>query len=178
MSTTTTSEQANDDMLSAFWTMGDDNPSVRAASAEKLLASAFGPKGGPSCSPSDLQYALKRLLTGLCSGRASARQGYASALTLFLSCLSSPENTTGYSPTLSEILNSLRTLTTPPTTATKNSETRDYAFGRLFGVLSVAKSGLLSAASAEDGKEALKVCLEMYGEKKWMRETAANAARR
>ena len=68
--------------LDTFYALSAENANERAAAAHCLIRHCF-----PADSPvqtKDAAYALRRLLSGLCSGRAGARQGYASALSSFL----------------------------------------------------------------------------------------------
>mmetsp|Transcript_26163 Transcript_26163/g.39211 ORF Transcript_26163/g.39211 Transcript_26163/m.39211 type:complete len:1332 (-) Transcript_26163:224-4219(-) len=151
-------------------------------------------------------YALTRLLNGLCSGRASARQGYASCLSSFLklsfqmgppddlypggSCWmdhfmqhmnkSKDQNTTPLEFVRKQLLN----LTSPETKGhtkleKKGSEDRDYIFGKLFGILAVARSGILGTGSPDDSFENVKGytsdLLSLYHHKKWMQEPAVHA---
>lgn len=68
--------------LDTFYALSAENANERAVAAHCLIRHCF-----PADSPvqvKDAAYALRRLLSGLCSGRAGARQGYASALSSFL----------------------------------------------------------------------------------------------
>ena len=68
--------------LDTFYALSAENANERAAAAHCLIRHCF-----PADSPvqaKDAAYALRRLLSGLCSCRAGARQGYASALSSFL----------------------------------------------------------------------------------------------
>lgn len=76
--------------MDTFYSLSSDSPGERAVAAHCLIRHCFPSShsttsaGIPPVQPKDAAYALKRLMTGLCSGRAGARQGYASALASFL----------------------------------------------------------------------------------------------
>ena len=69
--------------LDTFYALSAENANERAAAAHCLIRHCFPGDGAP-VQTKDAAYALRRLLSGLCSGRAGARQGYASALSSFL----------------------------------------------------------------------------------------------
>ncbi|KAL3914195.1 MAG: hypothetical protein SGILL_006197, partial [Bacillariaceae sp.] len=146
----------------------------------------------------DATYGLRRLLNGLCSGRAAARQGNASALASFLkigfrmdkideirneAALKSDDNEGDEKSGVMYIRDRLLSATDPSQIAgrKKGSEERDYQFGRLFGILSIVRSSILnpdSGADAEEVKEAAHALIndlvELFWLKKWMREPAAH----
>ena len=68
--------------LDTFYALSAEKANERAAAAHCLIRHCF-PVDAP-VQAKDAAYALRRLLSGLCSGRAGARQGYASALSSFL----------------------------------------------------------------------------------------------
>ena len=85
--------------MDTFYSLSSNDPSERNNAASSLLQYIFvvadsanemdesdGEKSQQrfNASIKDGCYAITRLLTGLCSGRASARQGYASCLSSFL----------------------------------------------------------------------------------------------
>ena len=69
--------------LDTFYALSAENANERAAAAHCLIRHCFPGDDAP-VQTKDAAYALRRLLSGLCSGRAGARQGYASALSSFL----------------------------------------------------------------------------------------------
>lgn len=69
--------------LDTFYALSAENANERAAAAHCLIRHCFPGDDAP-VQTKDAAYALRRLLAGLCSGRAGARQGYASALSSFL----------------------------------------------------------------------------------------------
>jgi hypothetical protein len=76
--------------LDTFYALSAQNASERTAAAHCLIRHCFpqvdsdADSGAAPVQTKDAAYALRRLLSGLCSGRAGARQGYASALSSFL----------------------------------------------------------------------------------------------
>ena len=96
---------------------------------------------------------------------------------MFLSRITSLSSTdpSAWSPTIMEVYTKLDTVTTPDSSMKKGSEQRDYIFGSLFGILSVARSKILSNADLSDCKVWLNKALDLYGTKKWMRETSVHA---
>ncbi len=119
-------------------------------------------------------YAFTRLLNGLCSGRASARQGYASCLSSFLklsfqlgppkdlypdgSCWmehfmqhmdeSKDKNMTPLEFVRKQLLDHTSSQKKGHSKREKKgSEERDYVFGKLFGILAVARSGILGGTA-------------------------------
>lgn len=175
--------------LDTFYGLSSSSGSERARAAHGLLNHCLF---GPNANIKDAAYALKRLLNGLCSGRASARQGYASALTSFLKIsfqqgsiadiIREDSGDDDEQSALDFIRHRLLATTDPNKTETgkfgkkKGSEERDYCFGRIFGILSVIRSGiLLMDVSAEKRLEEVGVgyandLVELYQRKKWMRE--------
>jgi len=72
--------------LDAFWKLADDDIKVRSNAGMVIIDHCYSP--GVTADEGlnkDRSYALKRLMKGLCSGRGSARQGFASALQSFIS---------------------------------------------------------------------------------------------
>jgi len=78
--------------LETFWGLAEENPELRVKAAQSLLVHCFSESKSKADDDAkkdkdnggDCAYALKRLLDGLNSGRASARQGFASCLSSFL----------------------------------------------------------------------------------------------
>ena len=77
--------------LDAFYSLSDENPLVRARAGHSIVRHCFHTPDGVIAK--DATYALGRLLDGLCSGRACARQGFAGCLASFLAAL--PEGSFG-----------------------------------------------------------------------------------
>ena len=72
--------------LETFWGLADESPQLRVKAAQSLLVHCFSNEnvGEEDSKSANCAYALRRLLDGLNSGRASARQGFASCLSTFL----------------------------------------------------------------------------------------------
>jgi len=122
----------------------------------------------------DAAYAITRLMNGLCTGRAASRQGFASCLASFMkvgypylneimkedtSTAAIDSSNTNPAVIVREKLLTTTDFLTPPSddkgSSNKNKknrfgggmkgiEARDHAFGRLFGILSIVRSGILS----------------------------------
>ena len=178
--------------LDTFYGLASASPQERAQAAHAMLQHCLL---GPSANSKDAAYCFKRLLNGLCSGRAAARQGYASAFCSFLKIAHSTgaleeiqqETSSNTDESLLVFVRNELLKTTDPKQAeskkfgkAKGSEERDYQFGRLFGILSVVRSGIL----APSGDNLLPVkqvsvglvndLIELYHHKKWMREPTAH----
>ena len=179
--------------LDTFYGLASNSPAERSESAQALLGHCLL---GPDANIKDASYAFKRLLNGLCSGRAAARQGYASVFTSFLKIAwesgvmkqIQDDAADGSSSSLSFIRNHLL-MTSDANQAEsgkfgkkKGSEERDYLFGRLFGTLAVVRSGILVPSKEVDTVELQSVLsgfttdlIELHNHKKWMREPASFA---
>ena len=77
--------------MDTFYSLSSDSSSERTVAAHCLIRHCFPSSpssssntGTSSIQAKDAAYALRRLMAGLCSGRAGARQGFASALASFL----------------------------------------------------------------------------------------------
>jgi len=199
---TTSSEEDNTNnssgplpFLDTFYSLSSVDSSERSRAALALLNHCFFTSD--KVNTKDASYALKRLFNGLCSGRAAARQGYASALTSFLKISFGNGSFTNIQKesqsddeeeqSALQFLRSRLLKTTDPNQAEsgkfgkrkKGSEERDYCFGRIFGIMSIQRSGIL-ASSVGQGDDVQDVVagfandlIELYNYKKWMREPAA-----
>ena len=149
--------------MDTFYQLSSDEPKLRSLAARDLITHCFLSPDGVNTT--DAAYALTRLMNGLCTGRAASRQGFASALSTYLRLAHSLDGV------LSGILESdsfgkdlikdndeatvfrLKLLGVTQFQQTesekkaggkmKGMEERDHAFGRLFGILSVVRSGVL-----------------------------------
>ncbi len=172
--------------LDTFYSLSSNDESERSIAASSLLhhvffachkeSSTFNKENEEERFDTllkDGNYALQRLVQGLYSGRASARQGYASCLASFLKLAfySRPPQThsdkvwihcfMGQAPISNKlelspneyIREKLRGDAQYNDTSSdgkrmnkkgkKGSEERDYLFGKLFGILAVVRSGIL-----------------------------------
>lgn len=178
--------------LDSFYGLSSEDPRERSNSAKTMLHHCLL---GPDANSKDAAYALRRLLNGLCSGRAAARQGNASALTSFLKVSFQLEKIEeirnemeGEDPTegspLSFVRAKLLAATNPNQISgkKKGSEERDYQFGRLFGILGVIRSGVLLPEDDDsimsDVVQVVSGFVEdlcgLFWLKRWMREPAAH----
>lgn len=181
----------NMQFLDTFYGLASGSPAERAQSAHALLNHCLL---GPSANSSDAAYAFRRLMNGLCSGRAAARQGYASTLTSFLKIanqtgalkqLQQEDNHTSDESILNFVRNQLIKATDPNEISgkKKGSEERDHHFGRLFGILSVVRSGVLLPKDGQTDVDELndvaagfaQDLVRLYNHRKWMREPTAFA---
>jgi len=181
---------AENPFLDSFYSLSAPDPKERSRAGQVML---FHCLLGPSANSKDAAYAFRRLLNGLCSGRAASRQGNASAFASLLKIAfqlekmdeirSEAENNSenNSSSLLSYVQDRLLSATDPQITQgkKKGSEERDYHFGRLFGILGVVRSGIL-LLPGDDGdiKEVTTTLLnglvELFWHKRWMREPAAH----
>ena len=160
--------------MDAFYSLSSENPSERTAAAHCLIRHCFPSSG--DIQTKDAAYALRRLMAGLCSGRAGARQGYASALASFLRVAfatsgaeadsnvkaigliqneitskdggdeAMPEDDESEDP--AEFVRKLLVAqTTPAQPSKRGSEERDYIFGKLFGIMAIVRSGILASGN-------------------------------
>lgn len=179
--------------LDSFYGLSSEDPRERSNAAKTMLHQCLL---GPDANSKDASYALRRLLNGLCSGRAAARQGNASALTSFLKAsfqldkIEEIQNEMkGDDPTdgtpLSFIREKLLAATDPSQISgkRKGSEERDYQFGRLFGILGVIRSGILLPDGDDDSNMSniievvrgfVEDLVELFWLKRWMREPATH----
>ncbi|KAJ2077441.1 DNA-directed DNA polymerase [Coemansia sp. RSA 988] len=113
----------------------------------------------------DVSYAVKRLIKGLASSRDGARQGYSVALAELLArieCISV------------KVVLDLLWKSTEATKSMSGQEQRDMRFGRIFGLMAVVQSGILTRKSTT-AVELRKMVMELtaIGSKKsYLREIA------
>ncbi|KAK4058782.1 DNA-directed DNA polymerase [Microbotryomycetes sp. JL221] len=130
------------------------------------------PVAGPSSSGStsngstDVQYTIKRLVTGLGSANEAARPGFATALTELLSRLPHAEA----AAVLPVIISS-----STPTNSSDSKEERELLFGRLFGLHAFLRSGIPTSPQAQDEelfKEVILALVALSNKKSWIKESA------
>ncbi|GKY99995.1 hypothetical protein MPSEU_000953000 [Mayamaea pseudoterrestris] len=187
-----TNNDGTNAFFDSFYGLSSSDPRERSQAAKEMLMHCLI---GPSANVKDASYALKRLLNGICSGRAAARQGNASGLAMFLKVAlaqgtlkeiqSNSTDAEEKQMTLLAFVRHKLLLATEPSVGTrKGSEDRDYKFGRLFGILGVVKSGVLLPVADDHAElsDILEVAtgfvddlVELYAYKKWMREPVAHA---
>lgn len=163
--------------LDTFWSLAEEDPYLRVQGGQDLLVHCF--YSSDHVNIKDTSYALRRLFDGLSSGRACARQGFASCLTSFLHIAQSnntidrilQELTT--KEDLSSIHFCLRHLLLKCSTSAnkgKTSEERDCALGRLFGISAILRSGMMKDAPSTLLEEYLDDIIHVHKFRKWTRE--------
>ncbi len=179
--------------LDSFYSLSSEDLKERSKAAQTMLHHCLLSSGANS---KDAAYAFRRLLNGICSGRAAARQGNASALTSFLKLAfqlkkmeeireESMKDSDSESLSLLAYVRHRLIAATDANQITgkkKGSEERDYQFGRLFGILSFVRSNVLVSQGDENGYEETKKVAtalamdlaELFWLKRWMREPAAH----
>eukprot|EP00554_Chaetoceros_debilis_P006967 CAMPEP_0194072958 /NCGR_PEP_ID=MMETSP0149-20130528/545_1 /TAXON_ID=122233 /ORGANISM="Chaetoceros debilis, Strain MM31A-1" /LENGTH=1357 /DNA_ID=CAMNT_0038752907 /DNA_START=45 /DNA_END=4119 /DNA_ORIENTATION=+ len=191
--------------MDTFYSLTSDDPSERSLAASSLLKHVFFQSNtdgvGRDIAIKDGTYALTRLLNGLCSGRASARQGYASCLASFLKisfkCGADGDseqvwvqhfmkNADGHFENPSEFVRKQFTQSTsleaPKGEGNKSgwgskSEEKDHQFGKLFGVLAIVRSGTLSSATPKILNGYVTDLVALYDAKQLFREPSTHALR-
>jgi DNA polymerase phi len=151
----------NSAFLNSFWDLASDEKDKRITAASQIIVH-IKCQGGAGV---DTDYALKRLVRGLGSSRESARQGFVSCLCELLITVESINTGT----TLSLIDDN-----TKITGSMKGAEERDLMFGKLFGYLSLIRSGKL----LNDEKNVLLIMdqlLDLHNRKGWIREVVCEA---
>ena len=187
--------------MDTFYLLASNDPSERNFAASSLLHHVFSSEDGTfDVTVKDGSYAMTRLLMGVCSGRASARQGMASCLATFLriSFQMGPEDDSGRrwihcfmehmeakekeTPLTfirKKLIESTSLEAPKGKTVMKKSRTdeRDAHFGRLFGILAIARSGILKDTniSLDTYKCFVADLVQLYDHKKWFREPAVHA---
>lgn len=179
--------------LDSFYVLAEEDQRERSKAAQTIIQHCLL---GSAANAKDAAYTLRRVLNGVCSGRAAARQGNATALSGFLKTafqlgkmeeireeLGGDEADVGMSH-LAYIRHRLIKATDPNLTTgkKKGSEERDYHFGRLFGILSIVRSNVLVSQGNLNGFDESKEVataltldlVNLFWRKKWMREPAAH----
>lgn len=166
----------------------EESPRERSVAARHLIQHCLLSEQGVNTK--DSAYALERLMKGLCTGRAASRQGFASCLASFLKVMHSLDETTidsilkedggdEHGEPAMAIRTKLLAITQYHQSAEKEGgagknkknrfggkfkgiEERDHVFGRLFGILAVVRSGILTA---DDSSLSVSRCAEVFTEK-------------
>lgn len=166
-------EESNELMpfMDTFYSLASNDLKERSFAASSMMSYLFLRKDyddeSTASTVKDGNYALTRLLNGLCSGRASARQGFASCLATFLrlSAKMGPEDGKTWiemmasaakggndcslyvRKTLKECTNYEGGAKNKKGGGKSRSDEREFRFGRLFGILAIVRSGTLDQAS-------------------------------
>jgi DNA polymerase phi len=187
--------------MDTFYSLASNDPSERNFAASSLIHHVFSSEEDAfEVTVKDGSYAMTRLLMGMCSGRASARQGMASCLATFfrISFETGPEDGSGRrwihcfmehmeakekeSPLTfvrRKLIESTSLEAPKGKTIMKKSraDERDAHFGRLFGILVIARSGILNdkSISLDTLKSFVSDLVQLFHHKKWFREPAVHA---
>ncbi|KAL7557064.1 hypothetical protein ACA910_009899 [Epithemia clementina (nom. ined.)] len=162
------------EFLDAFYELASMDPRERSRAGQVIIyQSLLSPQ---KSNVADAAYALKRLLNGLCSGRAAARQGSASALALFLKVAKahgyltkiqqqqelekhekeSKEESLGVLSYVQSRLLQASCIVDDDREGKgsqggrgrkKAAEIKDHKLGQLFGILAIVRSGILLPAA-------------------------------
>ncbi len=162
--------------MDSFYSLSSNDAQERSFAATSIIKHVFFEEidaESIAAKVKDGTYAMTRLLNGLCSGRASARQGFASCLTTFLETsfnkapgengdkmwivlfMDHTEQSSEISPAefvrdqLRECTNFEGPVKGKNGGKRNKAEDRDNRFGRLFGILSIIRSGTLVDASLQ-----------------------------
>jgi hypothetical protein len=175
--------------MDTFYSLASNDAQERSFAAASMIKHLFFKEDTDqesiAATVKDGCYALNRLLNGLCSGRASARQGFASCFTSFVKVsfnnspadnpdkfwmdlfMESMGNPTDLSSSdfirkqLKECTNLEGQVKGKKNVGKRSrSEERDHRFGRLFGVLAIVRSGSLVGASEQ--VRFLNMCVKLF----------------
>ena len=153
----------NSAFLNLFWDLASDERSKRLTAANQIILHIQTCEAQGSSVDTD--YTLKRLVRGLGSSRESARHGFVTCLSELLVTVRAIEVTS----TLQLIDEH-----TKISGSLKGAEERDFLFGKLFGYLSLIRSGRLSDDVIQTGC-IMDRLLELHARKGWLREVTTEA---
>ena len=153
----------NSAFLNLFWDLASDERSKRLTAANQIILHIQTCEAQGSSVDTD--YTLKRLVRGLGSSRESARHGFVTCLSELLVTVRAIEVTS----TLQLIDEH-----TKISGSLKGAEERDFLFGKLFGYLSLIRSGRLSEDVIQTGC-VMDRLLELHARKGWLREVTTEA---
>ncbi|KAJ2795836.1 DNA-directed DNA polymerase, partial [Coemansia guatemalensis] len=165
--------------LDFYWDLASLDEGKRIAAASQLIATLCGfQEKMPATNEvatteealdricaGDVSYAVKRLIKGLASSRDGARQGYSVALAELLArmeCISV------------KVVLDLLWKNTEATKSMSGQDQRDMRFGRIFGMMAVVQSGILTRQSTTT-VELRKMVMELTAigtKKSYLREVA------
>ncbi|KAF7729634.1 DNA-directed DNA polymerase [Apophysomyces ossiformis] len=167
--------------LQLYWDLASFDPNVRQTAAQSLIRSlaefqstheqtlenkedvADTEEKLDALCASDVSYAVRRLLRGLPSSRQGARQGFSLALTELLAIMDIVS---------AKLVLDLLFQYTERTGAMSGEEQRDMLFGRLFGLMSIVASGMMTRATTtiEDINRILESLANMVETKSYLSE--------
>ncbi|GJD12006.1 hypothetical protein Gasu2_61200 [Galdieria sulphuraria] len=147
-------------VLDCFWSLASENEQERAE-ASKVLCEELDSIDDEA---DGAVYVYNRLVTGLSSSRAGARQGFALALTLLLKYHASKKHiSSNYAlahKLASKLEKQLETMKLGDTTEALR-ESRETILGTLFGVAAIAKTGLIGV------ERVLAILQRIVSQRKW-----------
>lgn len=148
-----------DSFLDAFWHIGNPDPVLRNNASAQIITHCYNCSSSSissasnkqNASDADVEYALTRLLRGVCGGKSGVRQGFASTLTSFISArndaimVSSESNMNGSSngcicEDSSLVRQKLLECTSVDKGGASKQEERGSAFGRLFAIIAIVSA--------------------------------------
>ncbi len=154
--------------LNYFWDLASADDAKRLAASVSIiehLRSCSAASDDSSVLSKDGEYSLKRLVRGLASSRESARHGFATCLTEMIRSIDGVG--------ISEVLELIRE-STRVTGSIKGQDERDLLFGKLFGYMSIVRSGKIRC-NDEYCLEVLQGLLDLHKRKVWIREVVVEA---
>lgn len=186
--------------MDTFYSLASNDATERSYAASSMIKHIFfgqaNDKEGIDALIKDGTYAMTRLMKGLCSGRASARQGFASCLATFLRLsFRLRPNEEEYDDLWIDLFRNNGKEQVEPAEFVRNqlsdstnvdggsksmgkksrSEERDHRFGRLFGILAVVRSGTLVDASEKVIQAYVADLIDLYNQKAWLKEPSVHA---
>ena len=161
------------DFLKYFWSLAEDNASSRTTATDAILKHLLQSSSSPELQENeDLDYAVKRLVKGLCSSRSSARLGFSTCLTCLLQSIPQARLP------LSEVLK-LSDESTRMSGSIKGIDERELMFGKLFCYLSIIQSGRLQlsspSSSENQGLDILDRIIELHNMRGWIKEVTVES---
>ena len=141
-----------DSFLDAFWHIGNPDPVLRNNASAQIISHCYscgGDENKQVASDADVEYALTRLLRGVCGGKSGVRQGFASTLTSFISSRNQTvaSKLKGKKDCICKDAACIREKLLECTDVDKGGasklEERGSAFGRLFAILAIVSGHIL-----------------------------------
>lgn len=158
--------------LQFFWDLAKPEAELRQEAASTLiqyLQEVQTKQSDAEELSDDLEYTLKRLVKGLCSSRAAARQGFALALTEILVTFKDLISTAKFQELEQEYVSLAA--------HTNRKEKREFYFGRIFVAVIYCRSGRLADLSVESEVLTMVQQLEEFSKKVHLREIAFDSIR-
>lgn len=156
--------------MECFYALADVDIATRHSATEDLIKHLRGEISISEARKPDINYAIKRLVRGLCSSRGAARQGFSLALSEILQSFDDSEVAT------SSVIEQLDSVRTRPQNVGKSAKSgqdeRDLMFAGIFGCLAIQQSGRLKSKSAAKATTKLvQVLLSVAKKKRWAKQS-------